>query len=100
MRAFVWTYQVKPDHAADFRRAYASTGDWALLFAKSPDYKGTKLLSDPGDPCRFMTIDYFLTPDSRPRFLAENRTLYETLDRKWQDATVSESFIGEFEVED
>lgn len=100
MRAYVWTYQVKPEQADAFRRAYSSTGDWAALFSLSPEYRGTVLLKLAGDENRFMTIDCFQTPDGRARFLSENGDAYARLDRQWQDATLDESFVGEFEVED
>lgn len=100
MRAYVWTYRVKPERVADFQLGYSSTGDWARLFAASPEYRGTKLLSDPHDRCCFMTIDYFLLADSRSKFLDAHRNAYEVLDRKWQSATVAENFVGEFDIEE
>lgn len=100
MRAYVWTYRVKPEWTDAFRHAYSSTGDWAQLFLLSREYRGTDLLQLAGDECRYMTIDYFDTPDGRARFLAENDDAYATLDRQWQDATIEETFVGEFEIKD
>ena len=99
MRAYVWTYKVKPDRIVEFRRGYSSTGDWARLFATSPDYRGPKLLCDAIDKSRFMTIDYFSTPDGRGKFLASNKARYDALDEIWQDATIEESCVGEFDIE-
>ena len=40
----VWRFEVAADRRAEFERAYGSTGDWAQLFARSPDYLGTSIL--------------------------------------------------------
>lgn len=100
MRSYVWTYKVRADQVEAFRRAYASSGEWAKLFSLSPDYRGTKLLADSSDSLRFMTIDYFQSRGGRAAFLVEHRAAYDALDRKWRDATTEESFVGEFEVEE
>lgn len=98
MRVYVWTYRVKPEKVGPFRRAYAATGEWASLFSRSSDYLGTQLLNDASDPLRFATIDCFQSADGRARFLQANSAGYAELDRKWQDATTEEIFVGEFEI--
>ncbi len=95
MKAYVWTCRVKPEKVDEFRDAYVSKGDWAMLFSLSADYRGAELLKLSCEECGFMNIDYFQSPDGREKFIEMNGEAYALFDRQRQDATVEENFAGE-----
>jgi len=97
---YVWTYRVRDDRVAAFRAAYGPDGDWARFFRRHPDYLGTELYADAGDPARFMTIDRFARPDAREELVAENRADFEALDALWEEATLEEAYVGAFGLDD
>jgi hypothetical protein len=100
MRAYVWSYVVKPEWAAGFSAAYSANGEWAQFFAASPDYLGTVLLSPTDQQGRYLTIDCFNTPEARARLIDQRRDVYEQIDRRWADATLEETFLGEFRLDE
>ncbi|HXI87931.1 MAG TPA: antibiotic biosynthesis monooxygenase [Parvularculaceae bacterium] len=99
MRAYIWSYRVKPECAAAFTRAYGPDGEWAQFFRRSPGYVRTDLLRDTQASDRFMTIDYFADKKARAALVDAHSEDYAAIDKKWQDATLEEAFIGEFEIE-
>jgi hypothetical protein len=94
--AYVWAYDVDPACVAAFRRAYGPDGAWATFFSRSESYLGTDLLEDRSEPTRFVTIDYFVDAAARARLLEDHRDEYVTIDRRWETATLSEMFLGEY----
>jgi hypothetical protein len=98
MRAYVWSYRVKPERIEDFARAYGPDGEWAAFFRRSAGFIRTDLLSDANAPDRFVTIDYFADATSRAALIDAEANDYARIDAKWRDATLEEAFIGEFEV--
>ena len=96
--AYLWSYTVKPEYVASFRDAYGPDGEWAAFFRQSDAYRGTDLLESPDGPKEFMTLDYFAAADARTRLVESRGDEYARLDRKWQAATLSETFLGEFRV--
>jgi len=39
----VWEFHVRAGRETEFEAVYGATGDWARLFARSPDFIGTEL---------------------------------------------------------
>lgn len=99
MRAYIWSYRVKPECVDDFARAYGADGEWAIFFRRSPGYVRTDLLRDAHAPDRFITIDYFADSKARSALVDANAEEYAAIDARWRDATLEEAFIGEFEVD-
>lgn len=100
MIAHVWTYEVHPPQVEAFRRAYGPDGEWATFFRQSEGYLGTVLLEQCAEPARFMTIDYFADEMARSRLVEEHATDYAEIDRKWEEATIDEEFVGTFRVDE
>ena len=94
--AYIWTYKVKPERRGEFEKAYGAKGVWADFFSKSSGYIRTDLLIDSQDPNRFSTIDYFKDRISRPALVKEFADEFATIDKCWEEATLEESFVGEF----
>lgn len=96
--AYVWTYKIKAGHRDAFVEAYGSDGVWAQFFSKSPDYIRTDILADNDDPNRFSTIDYFENAQARPALVAKYADEFAAIDKRWEEATLEETFIGVFAV--
>ncbi len=96
--AYVWTYKVKPEQREAFAEAYGPNGVWPEFFSQSPGYIRTDILADNDDPNRFSTIDYFKNTEARPALVAEQAEAFAAIDKRWEEATVEETFIGVFAV--
>jgi heme-degrading monooxygenase HmoA len=64
----VWEFRVRAGHEAVFEAVYGAGGDWARLFAKSPDHRGTELLRDASTPGRYLTIDRWASAEAFGEF--------------------------------
>ena len=92
----IWGFRAKPDRVEQLRRAYGCDGDWAKLFARSPEYQGTLLLQDADDPLLFVVIDRWNNLDSFRSFHQQFRQEYEALDQQCLSLTDEETLIGNF----
>ena len=97
--AYVWVYKVKSERWDEFAAAYGADGVWARFFSKSPGYIRTEMLIDAHDPNRFSTIDYFKDRGARPALVEKYADEFAEIDKRWEEATLEETFIGEFLVE-
>ena len=96
MIAILWRYDVLPERAADFERAYKSDGDWAKLFAKAEGYLGTDLLREREGV--YLTIDRWRAQEDFDNFLAAHRHAYDALDKICDGWTIMEVKLGVFDV--
>ena len=94
----LWSFEVEAAHAADFERVYGAAGDWARLFARSPDYLGTELLKDTLRPCRYLTVDRWRSAAAFAAFKEQWRAEYDALDARCESLTKTETPLGAFEA--
>ena len=92
MIAILWSYEVRPEAAAAFERAYGPEGDWAALFARGAGYLGTELLRGPEGT--YVTIDRWRAPADFDAFMAAHRADYQALDRATEGLTTQERKLG------
>lgn len=98
MWKIIWEFRVAHDHREAFERLYAADGDWAKLFARSPDFHGTTLLRDPAIPGRYLTIDSWANSEAFDRFQSSFAAEYKALDDRCEALTEYELKIGSFEA--
>lgn len=98
MICHIWEYEVEPGSVADFEMMYGKGGAWAELLAKGLGYQGTELQQERGDPNRFVTLDYWESHEAWQSWRHSVSADYEQLDRIGEAFTVSERFVGSFEV--
>ncbi len=96
--AYIWQYTVDIQHTTKFLAAYDSAGTWAQFFLRDENYLGTELLVDDSDANRYLTIDYWTSKAARDNFRKRFRSEFNELDRKCEEFTSAESFIGDFVV--
>lgn len=98
MFQIVWEFRVAPDHQSEFENIYGSHGDWAQLFARSPDFRGTQLLRDPSVQGRYLTIDSWQSASAFDQFKENYAADYKQLDQRCESLTEYELKIGAFDV--
>ncbi len=95
----VWEFRIKPEHRAEFERYYASSGQWAELFRKSPAYWGTTLAQDIEKPERYLLTDVWDDIADFQNFKESYRYDYEALDELCEQFTTEERCLGIFQAE-
>ena len=95
---YLWTYDVREGCEREFERLYGPDGDWARFFGESEHYLGTDLLRDNERKGRYVTVDRWLSEESRRVFIREHRREFETLDGKGDRLTANEARIGDFQT--
>jgi hypothetical protein len=53
MLHIAWEFVVRSDRLSELDRYYSGVGPWAQSFGKSPGFRGSVLLLDPGNPRPF-----------------------------------------------
>ena len=98
MFCYAWSYVVRPECLSAFRTAYGPEGDWVRLFRRDPEYVRTNFLGDCDNPARFITIDFWTSREACLSFRERFRGEFEALDKSFDQLTVQESHLGDFEV--
>jgi hypothetical protein len=98
MYAYVWSYVVRPEYVGSFRAAYGPKGEWVQLFRRDREYLRTDLLSNHGDPTRFMTIDFWSSREAFQSFRVRYSDEFNALDDRLAELTVEELHLGDFDV--
>ena len=88
---------MKSEHLIAFEYAYGPKGEWVKLFKNGKGYLATELHYDKGDPQHFVTIDYWISKEARDTFKKEFYSAFNALDIKFEEFTLSEKHIGDFE---
>lgn len=94
MVAVIRRYEVLAGFADQFRRAYASEGDWAALLSKSNGFLGIQLLE--GTDGSYLTIDQWRSESDLARFMCDHGLEYEALSRVTEGWTLHQALIGRF----
>ena len=94
---YVWTFEVRPEHVAEFERAYGPEGEWVALFRRGPGYRSTRLLRDRERSGRYVTIDAWESAAAFEAFRREHAAAFESLDRRCEGLTLRETLVGRFE---
>lgn len=97
MWTIVWEFRVAPAFRERFERAYGPAGDWAILFALSPEFRGTTLLRDPAVAGRYLTVDQWVSASAFEHFKEQHAEEYKALDSRSEELTEYEMKIGSFE---
>jgi heme-degrading monooxygenase HmoA len=98
MIVIVWRYEVLEEHRRQFETFYGALGDWAKLFRRSEEFKGTVLLK--GENETYLTLDYWRSREAFDSFLSRHGADYRALDAQSEAWSRSEARIGIFEYED
>src|SRR5690349_14779676 len=92
----VWEFHIRTDKRRAFERAYGPNGDWAQLFRRAEGYIRTELFRDPGQPGRYVTLDFWTSRLAFQKFKHQHMAAYKVLDKRCESLTAHERRIGEF----
>jgi len=98
MFCYVWEYRVPADRVDGFLSGYGPGGEWDRFFGDSPDWIRTELLRDAEDPLRYVTIDYWTSRASCLEWRERHRERFDAIDARFENVTLSERHIGDFEI--
>jgi quinol monooxygenase YgiN len=98
MRIIVWEFRVSPDQQPQFENIYGLQGEWAALFARSAEFRGTQLVRDPAVPGRYLTIDAWESAAAFDHFKEQFAAEYKALDQRCESLTEYEMKTGSFEA--
>jgi len=93
---YIWEFQVKPNHQAEFERQYGPEGAWVKLFRQASGFVESLLLQDRSNPLRYVTIDRWKSVESYNAFRSQFSKHYDAIDKTCQALTTKESKLGEF----
>ena len=93
----LWEFEVKSGCEERFLSVYGPGGDWARLFRTDPGFLKTCLLQQPGQPGKFVTLDFWESRADYESFKELNHAAYSALDARGENLTKSERCLGNFE---
>ena len=96
MHIILWEFEPRVGKEKEFERAYGSNGDWARLFAKSSEYRGTDLLKSTKNRT-YLTVDRWTSAAAFAEFKRQWQSEYSALDMRMEPLTQVERSIGEYE---
>lgn len=94
----LWRFEVSPESERQFVSAYGGGGDWARLFAAAPGFIRTELWRN-GDGI-YLTADIWKSFEAFERFQAGQGEAYRRLDAELEEVTLTEEFLGAFDLVD
>ena len=92
----VWEFQVRPGLEACFESVYSSSGVWAQLFARDPNFVRSELQRDLRQPGRYLTLDLWSSEAAYDAFMQGHQAEYHTIDKECEGMTEGEKLIGRF----
>jgi heme-degrading monooxygenase HmoA len=97
VHVILWEFEPKQGKSEEFERTYGPGGDWAWLFARSPDYRGSDLLRPVADG-PYITVDRWTSAAAYDAFRERWPAEYAALDQRCEALTERETMIGRFEA--
>ena len=85
-----WEFQVRAGQESQFEKAYGPDGAWARLFRQGKGYLGTQLARNSDHPRRYVTLDFWDSPDSYTAFKQQHSAEYKAMDEGCEAFTESE----------
>jgi heme-degrading monooxygenase HmoA len=92
----IWQYRAKPGSEREFEELYGPAGAWAQLFQVAAGYLGTELRRAPDAPDEYQTLDRWESRAAWEAFRQRHGAAYESLDRRCELLTASETLVAEW----
>src|SRR6202035_1470250 len=93
----LWEFEVKSGCEERFQSVYGADGDWARLFRTDENFFETRLLRDPVQRSKFVTLDFWTSRSAYESFKELNHAAYVALDWSCESLTAFEKCLGYFE---
>src|SRR5215213_8155347 len=100
MYVILWRFRPVVGQKSEFERAYGPSGEWAQLFRRDNGYLGTELLRrfEDDESKEYLTLDRWASRVAYEAFRARWSGEYRQLDRRLEELTEEETFLGAFEM--
>jgi heme-degrading monooxygenase HmoA len=98
MHVILWEFRSRHGCEREFEAAYGPQGEWASLFSRGEEYRGSELLADAASPGRYLVIDRWESKAAFMDFRSRWADDYEKLDRRCEKLTESEARLGSFDA--
>jgi heme-degrading monooxygenase HmoA len=98
MYVIIWEFQVKAEHVNELEETYSGSGAWARLFRNSNGFVKTELLHDESQAHRYVTIDWWRSPQEYEAFLMQWGLEYAAIDRQCERLTEHETLLGKWQT--
>ena len=98
MFTYLWRFDVRAEHIAEFERIYGPDGNWVALFRGGEGYRSTQLLADCENAGRYLTVDSWDSAAAYDAFRAAHALEFAALDEHCERLTASETLIGRYET--
>jgi heme-degrading monooxygenase HmoA len=92
----IWEFYVREGRESRFEQIYGPEGDWARLFSRSREYRGTQLSRDSRNSRRYVTLDFWSSDNAYHEFRQQYQAEYQAMDRNCEELTEREAEIGTF----
>src|SRR3712207_1258690 len=98
MYVILWRLRPVVGQESEFERAYGPSGEWAQLFGREDGYLGTEVLRrlEEGESREYLTLDRWASRGAYEAFRARWSGEYRQLDRRLEELTDEEVFLGAF----
>ena len=93
---YMWEYEVLSINREAFLNLYGQEGEWVNFFNKAEGYLGTDLHEDIDNEERFISIDFWVSKDSRDNYRKQFVEEFNALDDAGELVTNKETPLGEF----
>ena len=95
MIEIVREFVVKEGAQGQFELAYGPGGAWSDLLTQCPGFRGTTLMRDTQNPCRYLTIELWDTEAQWEQMLKERGAEYSEVETAWTESRME---VGVFRV--
>jgi len=94
---YLWEFHVDSERCEEFETVYGPNGLWVALFRRARGYLETRLLRDPANARRYVTIDRWENEAAYRSFRARFAAEYGELDQRCRNLTTQEMSLGHFD---
>lgn len=98
MYVLLWEFTVSVQTQALFEAIYGPDGDWQRLFTQHEGYIRTDLMRDQTTSGRYVTCDFWHSERDYQAFKNAAGSAYQALDARCDALTVSEKYLGSFDI--
>lgn len=96
----LYRYRVHPAQARAFEHAYGPAGPWAVLFAKDPGYRRTRLFRHREESGVYISMDVWESKAGYDGFRERFADEYARLDHSMRLLYLEELLLGYYEGEE
>jgi hypothetical protein len=95
----LWEFEVKSGCVERFQSVYGPQGEWVRLFRSDPLFIETRLLQDPFETTKFVTLDFWQSRSAYESFKEVQHAAYDAIEKYSESLMTQERLLGNFELD-